>query len=64
MGKKSTPSIGWEVPMKSHRSERGNCMECVGQRLRADDLGYNVHALFLHGRLLLTLCFQLCTLTM
>jgi hypothetical protein len=49
--------------MKSHRSASGNCIECVGQRLRADDMGYNAHALILHGRLLFTLCFQLCTLT-
>jgi hypothetical protein len=23
-GKKSTPSVGWEVPVKSHRSARGS----------------------------------------
>jgi hypothetical protein len=27
-GKKSTPSIGWEVPVKSRRSASGSCMEC------------------------------------
>jgi hypothetical protein len=26
-GKKSTPSIGWEVPVKSHRSASGSCTE-------------------------------------
>jgi hypothetical protein len=26
-GKKSTPSIGWEVPVKSRRSARGSCTE-------------------------------------
>jgi hypothetical protein len=26
-GKKSTPSVGWEVPVKSHRSTSGSCME-------------------------------------
>jgi len=30
-GKKSTPSIGWEVLVVSHRLASGNCMECVGQ---------------------------------
>jgi hypothetical protein len=28
-GKKSTPSIGWEVPVKSLRSGSGSCMERV-----------------------------------
>jgi hypothetical protein len=28
-GKKSTPSIGWEVPVKSHRSTSGSCTEHV-----------------------------------
>jgi hypothetical protein len=60
-GKKSTPSIGWEVPVKSHRSTSESCMERVGQRLRVDDWGYGTHALILHGRLLLTLHFQFCT---
>jgi hypothetical protein len=26
-GKKSTPSIGWEVPLKSHWSKSGSCTE-------------------------------------
>jgi hypothetical protein len=30
-GKKSTPSFGWEVPVKSHRSESGSYMERVGK---------------------------------
>jgi hypothetical protein len=60
-GKKSTPSIGWEVLVKSHRSTSGSSMERARQRLRADDLGYDTHALILHGILLLTLHFQFCT---
>jgi hypothetical protein len=52
-GKKSTPSIGWEVPVKSHRSTSGRSMERAGQRLRAGDLGYGTLPLFLHGRFLL-----------
>jgi hypothetical protein len=28
-GKKSTPSIGWEVPVRSHRSESGSWTECA-----------------------------------
>jgi hypothetical protein len=51
-GKKSTPSIGWEVPVKSHRSASGSCTERAGQQLRAGDLGYGTLPLFLHGRLL------------
>jgi hypothetical protein len=35
-GKKSTPSIGWEVPVKSHRSTSGSCMKRMGQ-LRAGE---------------------------
>jgi hypothetical protein len=50
-GKKSTPSIGWEVPVKSHLLERGRCIG-AGQRLRANDLGYDTHSLILHGRLI------------
>ena len=36
-GKKSTPSIGWEVPVKSHRSTRKSCMKRVGHQLRIGD---------------------------
>jgi hypothetical protein len=54
-GKKSTPSIGWEVSVKSHRLASGICMEHVGQQLREDDLGYDTLPLFLHGRLLVYL---------
>jgi hypothetical protein len=36
-GKKSTPSIGWEVPVKSHRSASGSCTERTGLQLRAGD---------------------------
>jgi hypothetical protein len=28
-GKKSTPSIGWEVPMRSHRLASKSWMECA-----------------------------------
>jgi hypothetical protein len=56
-GKKSTPSVGWEVPVKSHRSTSESCMECAGQQLRAGDLGYDTLPLFLHGRLLVYLHF-------
>jgi hypothetical protein len=52
-GEKSTPSIGWEVLVKSHRLERGRCMKQVGQQLKEGDLGYNTLPLFLHGRLLI-----------
>jgi hypothetical protein len=30
-GKKSTPSIGWEVPVKSRWSASGSCTKCVGR---------------------------------
>jgi hypothetical protein len=59
--KNSTPSVGWEVPMKSHQSESWSCTERAEQLLRVDDLGYGMHALSMHGILLLTLCFHLCT---
>jgi hypothetical protein len=36
-GKKSTPSVGWEVPMKSHRSESGSCMKRAGHQIREGD---------------------------
>ena len=60
-GKKSTPSVGWEVPMKSDRLTRGSCTECVGHQLKAGDLGYNMLPLIMHGRLLLNLRFQFYT---
>jgi hypothetical protein len=50
--KKSTPSVGWEVPVKSHWLTRRSITERVGQQLRAGDLGYDTLPLFLHGRLL------------
>jgi hypothetical protein len=37
MGKKSTPSIGWEVSVKSHHSASGSCMKYAGHQLRAND---------------------------
>jgi hypothetical protein len=36
-GKKSTPRIRWEVPVKSCRSERGSFTECARHQLRAGD---------------------------
>ena len=36
-GKKSTPSIGWEVPVNSRRSASGSCTEHVGLQLRVGD---------------------------
>jgi hypothetical protein len=36
-GKKSTPSIGLEVPVKSHQSESGSFMESARHQLRATD---------------------------
>ena len=36
-GKKSTPSIGWEVQVKSHRSASGSCPEHAGCQLRVGD---------------------------
>jgi hypothetical protein len=62
-GKKSTPSVGWEVPVKSHRSTSGSCMERAGQRLRAVTLGYSTLAFILHGRLLLIYAFIYVLLT-
>jgi hypothetical protein len=60
-GKKSTPSVGWEVPVKSHRSTSGSWMERVGQRLGAVTLGYGTHVFILNGRLILFLRFHYCT---
>ena len=50
--KKSNPSIGWEVSVKSHWSTSRSITERAEQQLRADDLGYDTLPLFLHGRLL------------
>jgi hypothetical protein len=36
-GKKSTPSIDWEVPVKSHRSTSGSFTERAGHQLRMGD---------------------------
>jgi hypothetical protein len=60
-GKKSTPSVGWEVPVKSQRSTSGSGMERAGQRLRAVTLGYGMHAFILNGRLILILRLHFCT---
>jgi len=35
--KKITPSIGWEVPVKSRRSASGSCTERARHQLRAGD---------------------------
>jgi hypothetical protein len=63
-GKKSAPRVGWEVLVKSHRSAHGRFTECPGQRLSADNLGYDMLNFILPGRLLLYLtlpflCFEL-----
>ena len=52
-GKKSTPSVGWEVPVKSHRLESESDMERMGQQLREDNLGYGTLIFIMHSRLLL-----------
>jgi hypothetical protein len=44
-GKKSTPSIGWEVPVKSRRSASGSCMERARHQLRAGDQA-TIHFLY------------------
>jgi len=59
--KKSTPSVGWEVPVKSHRSTSKSCTKSARQWLRAVTLGYDTHDFILHGRLLLILRFHFCT---
>jgi hypothetical protein len=61
-GKKSTPSVAWEVPMKSQWLASGRCTECIGQGLGEGELGYGMHDFNFNGRLLLTLRFNLCTL--
>jgi hypothetical protein len=60
-GKKSTPIVGWEVPVKSQRSESGRGMERARQRLGAVDLGYDTHAFTLNGRLIWILRLHFCT---
>jgi hypothetical protein len=36
-GKKSNPSVGWEVLVKSHRSTSRSCSKRAGHQLRAGD---------------------------
>jgi hypothetical protein len=50
-GKKSTPSIGWEVPVKSHRSARESCKE-HGPSTKSGRLGNNTPSLFMRDRML------------
>jgi hypothetical protein len=38
-GKKSTPSIGWEVPVKSHRSDKWELHEARGTSTQSGRLG-------------------------
>jgi hypothetical protein len=53
-GKKSTPSIGWEVPVKSRRSASGSCTERVGRH--SERAIRQRYALFiLYGRIVLGL---------
>jgi hypothetical protein len=59
-GNKSTPSVAWEVPVKSHQSASGSCMEHAGQQLTAGYLGYDKLPLFLHGRLLVYFMLLVC----
>jgi hypothetical protein len=43
-GKKSTPSVGWEVPVRSHRLASGSWMERVWDNdFRAFTFGYGMH---------------------
>jgi hypothetical protein len=49
-GKKSTPSIGWEVPVKSRRSASGSCTE-RGTSFGAGEQAM-VRFLILNGRML------------
>jgi hypothetical protein len=58
---KSTPSVGWEVQVKSLRSVSMSCMERAGQRFKEGDLGYGILLFYPHGRLLFTLHFHFCT---
>ena len=44
-GKQSTPSVGWEVPMKSHQSESRSCTKRAGHQLRAGDWA-TIHFLY------------------
>jgi hypothetical protein len=60
-GKKSTPSVGWEVPVKSHRSASGSGWSMRDNDSGAVTLGYGTHAFILNGRLILILHFHLCT---
>jgi hypothetical protein len=62
-GKKSTPSVGWEVPVRSHRS---TSRELDGARTWDNDSELSHLAmvrmhLFLNGRLILFLRFHYCT---
>jgi hypothetical protein len=52
-GKKSTPSVGWEAPVKSHRSISRRCTERAGHRLEAVTLDYGTQAFIFHSRLIL-----------
>jgi hypothetical protein len=60
-GKESTPRFGWEVPVKSHRSEIRSSKERGRQQLEVGDFDYGTHVFILHGRLFLTLRFHICT---
>jgi hypothetical protein len=57
-GKKSTPSVHWEVSVKSHWLTSERCTERMGQRLRVVDSGYDTLSFILQGRLLFTLHFH------
>jgi hypothetical protein len=46
-GKKSNPSIGWEVPVKSRRSESRSCMKHAGRH--SEKAIRQWYALFIFG---------------
>jgi hypothetical protein len=55
IGKKSTPSVGWEVPVRSHRLENGSYTE----RVQDNDFGaFNLDKVILL-KLLLAIKFNL-----
>jgi hypothetical protein len=62
MGKKSTPSVGWEVPLRSHRSTSESWTERVqDNESKMSHLNTVCMHLFLNGRLILFLRFYYCT---
>jgi hypothetical protein len=61
-GKKSTPSVGWEVSVRSHRSKMRARMEHTWDNdSELSHWATVCMSLFLNGRLMLFLCFHYCT---